>query len=318
MEALEARQLLSGAPTVSIALFDAWASETGANPGVFRISRVGGPKAALAVKYSLAGSTAANGVDYTAISWTQVTIPTNATYVDARITIKNDLLVEGTENVVMTLLASATYKLGTAKTATVKIADNDYTIGDYFPLGTGSIWNYSGTQDGFDQADRTTSVPTIFGGVNTYARRFYVDGQLNQTQYQGIAPDGRLVRVGEVTSTATRTFTTPMVVSPAVLEVGRSNAYSIAYTGTASGTQAGTTKLIALETITVNGTVYSALRLQDTGSWSETATKHGTWTQTLWLVKGVGEVKETYAATETAGASTMSYYITKDLTDYVL
>ena len=131
-------------PTVSISAIDPNAAETNSDPGVFRISRTGATTNALSVYYNVTGSASIGGGDYNAtlpglfpspedaprfISGS-LTIPAGSTFVDIPVVPIDDKLVEGDEDVIVTLgesgggLSPAIYTLGTA-IATVKIADND-------------------------------------------------------------------------------------------------------------------------------------------------------------------------------------------------
>jgi hypothetical protein len=110
-------------PTVAVAATDANASEAGADPGVFTITRGGSTTAALTVNYTL-GGTAGNGTDYSTLSGS-VTIPAGAASATVTVTPIDDALVEGSETVVLTLANNASYTVGTPSSATVTIADND-------------------------------------------------------------------------------------------------------------------------------------------------------------------------------------------------
>jgi carbon monoxide dehydrogenase subunit G len=119
--------------TVSVTAQDATAAEipTGTpNPGAFRITRaIGSTAAALRVYFTLSG-TAVNGTDYNAVGGSTL-IPAGATFADVPINVIDDLLGEGTENVIITLTADPTYQLTTTlaqRTATVTIADNEPTV----------------------------------------------------------------------------------------------------------------------------------------------------------------------------------------------
>ena len=101
---------------------DATASEPGSDSGTFKITRTGSTTSSLTVKYSIAGG-ATNGVDYNTLSGS-VVIPAGSSSVSLTVTPKDDTLVEGTESVVLTILSTADYTVGTAS-ATVNIADND-------------------------------------------------------------------------------------------------------------------------------------------------------------------------------------------------
>jgi hypothetical protein len=90
---------------------------------VFTVSRTGSTAAALTVSYSV-GGTASNGADYAPLSGT-VVIPAGSATAPIVVTPVDDASVEGSETVVVTLTAGTGYTLGTPKTATVTIADND-------------------------------------------------------------------------------------------------------------------------------------------------------------------------------------------------
>jgi len=113
-------------PTLTIASTDASAAEAGLNPGVFRIARSGAFTSSLAVGYTVAsGSGQASGSDYTPVLNGSATIAAGQSFVDITITPVDDLLVEGSETIVLTLTSSSTYSLGNA-TASVTITDNDF------------------------------------------------------------------------------------------------------------------------------------------------------------------------------------------------
>jgi K319L-like, PKD domain/PKD domain/Calx-beta domain len=106
---------------VSVTAIDASASESGSDPGVFRLARTGSAAAALTVGYSIAG-TATNGVDYTTISGT-IVIPAAQAFADLTIAPIPDGVVEGSETVIVTVLDTADYDVGTPASATVTIGD---------------------------------------------------------------------------------------------------------------------------------------------------------------------------------------------------
>ncbi len=110
-------------PTVSISATDSAASEAALNPGQLTITRTGRPLSALTVLYTVAG-TAASGTDYVALSGT-VTIAAGAASATIAVTPANDAIPEGNETVVATLSANAAYNLGTRRSATVTISDDD-------------------------------------------------------------------------------------------------------------------------------------------------------------------------------------------------
>ena len=109
---------------VSIVATDPSASEFGANPGSFTVSRIGGNTGlALNVNIAITGS-AANGLDFTPTLTSPIAIPANQASTLMTLTPVNDAAPEGTEVVVLTLTAGAGYAVSVA-TATVTIADDD-------------------------------------------------------------------------------------------------------------------------------------------------------------------------------------------------
>lgn len=114
-------------PTLSLQANDTQAAETltgqTANPGQFTFTRTGDLTKALTAYYSVTG-TATNGQDYDILTGS-VNFAVGAS--TARINIRpiDDTLFEGNESVTLTLVNNASYSVGTAKTGTVTITDND-------------------------------------------------------------------------------------------------------------------------------------------------------------------------------------------------
>ena len=116
--------------TVSIAN-NADALEGSATPGNFRVSVASlSDFGTVTVKYIvLASSTATAGVDYTALSG-EVDVTYTAFISNALINVSTalqDVLLEGTETVVVEIVPDAAYTLGTNNTAIVNILDDDTT-----------------------------------------------------------------------------------------------------------------------------------------------------------------------------------------------
>ncbi|MGQ0626783.1 MAG: beta strand repeat-containing protein, partial [Phycisphaerales bacterium] len=116
------------APTISIAASDRAAGETqngaAANGGRFTFTRTGPTGTALTVNYVVGGS-AGPGTDYTALSGT-VTFAVGSTTATVDISVLNDLLAEGTENVIVGIGRGEGYSINlTKQSATVNIADNE-------------------------------------------------------------------------------------------------------------------------------------------------------------------------------------------------
>jgi Calx-beta domain/Ser-Thr-rich glycosyl-phosphatidyl-inositol-anchored membrane family len=128
-------------PTISVSASDANAGEilTGqtANPGRFTLTRTGSTASSLTVNYSVAG-TATNGTDYNALNGT-ATFAVGSSTTIINLTPINDSFVEGDETVVVNLSSATNYNLGTVKTATVKIVDNNDQAGNSLSAATSII-----------------------------------------------------------------------------------------------------------------------------------------------------------------------------------
>ncbi len=121
-------------PLVSLQATDASAAEP-SDDGVFTFTRSGDTTAALDIVYSIAGS-ATNGADYNVGSPLTgiVTIPAGLPSATVRITPFDDTADEGTEDIVLALVADAAYQIGASHAAIVEITDDDgtsTTISDY-------------------------------------------------------------------------------------------------------------------------------------------------------------------------------------------
>jgi len=118
------RNSTSTSATVNIVAADPGASELGANTGSLTLTRIGGDTSqALAVAVVIGGN-ASNGVDYTPVLATPLTIPANQTSTTVIITPVNDVTPEGNETLVVTL-AAGNYAIGSNGAAVVTIADDD-------------------------------------------------------------------------------------------------------------------------------------------------------------------------------------------------
>jgi hypothetical protein len=113
-------------PTITLAVSDASAGET-ANPGAFTLTRTGPTTSALTVNVATAG-TATPVTDYgtspTIIPGT-VTFAAGSTQAVVTLNPIDDLVVEGNETSILTLLTGSNYTLGASTSATVTITDND-------------------------------------------------------------------------------------------------------------------------------------------------------------------------------------------------
>lgn len=110
-------------PTVNVAVTDGNAAERDADTATFTVARTGTMTDALNVSFALSGS-AGNGVDYPTIP-AMVTIPAGASSAAVVVTPIDDMIVEGDETVLLTLVAKRGYELGSVRTASATIVDND-------------------------------------------------------------------------------------------------------------------------------------------------------------------------------------------------
>ncbi|MGH7213815.1 MAG: carbohydrate-binding protein [Tepidisphaeraceae bacterium] len=113
----------SSVPVVSVVQNDSGVSELGPASG-FTVSRTGGTAGPLTVNYSISG-TATNGVDYATLNGT-LTIPVGAASAVIPVTPINDALFEGTESVIVTLIANpGAYAIGSPPGAPLGIVDDE-------------------------------------------------------------------------------------------------------------------------------------------------------------------------------------------------
>jgi len=109
--------------TISVGLLDGDMREDWPDTGIIAIRRTGGLKP-VTVNFTLASGPgfATRGTDYTMQSGNQITIPLGVREVWVEFTPVNDTTVEGTEAITFTL-ASGSYDIDTANTATVELND---------------------------------------------------------------------------------------------------------------------------------------------------------------------------------------------------
>jgi large repetitive protein len=121
---LNLQRALAGSdqPVITLSELDPEARETGPNPGVVRLHRTGDPSQAIEVRWTFSGA-ASNGFDFQQLPISS-SFPAGA-QADLIITPIDDTEVEGIETVTVTLLDGPGYIVGSPRTATVRIADND-------------------------------------------------------------------------------------------------------------------------------------------------------------------------------------------------
>ena len=91
--------------------------------GIFRFTRAGPTDQTITVSYSIGGSATPVG-DYVALSGT-VTLPAGAQSADVVVTPVDDGLIEGTENVAVTVVDGVDYVAGSGANASISVIDDD-------------------------------------------------------------------------------------------------------------------------------------------------------------------------------------------------
>ena len=112
-----------GTPTVTVTATDDLATESGSDTGAFLFTRSGSLASDLTVNYTVTG-TATNGLDYSSLSGA-VVIPAGQASAMVAFNAVDDVVVEGDESVIVTLLTNAAYSVGAPSSAAVTIVDND-------------------------------------------------------------------------------------------------------------------------------------------------------------------------------------------------
>lgn len=299
--------LLSALPVVSIEASVAAASENG-DSGQFVISR--GVASATPLKVTLAVSgIARNGTDYAKIP-TTVTIPADLGSVTVTIVPIDDGKTELAESVILAVKAGKTYSVdGASASDTVTIADATYLATDFFPLAAGTRWDYI-TGDGQAQYFECADVPD--GKLMTF-RSFYDGEWSTSTSLFQVDADG-ISTISENDGGSIKTYSSPMLAFPASMKIGDTYAGSGSYAGTNNGTIAGSLKVFGVETIKVAAGEFRALKVQGTSTDQQSGwvrQKTNTW----WLVRGIGVVREDGRSTTTdsqsgRGSDTWTYQLT--------
>ncbi|WP_316736794.1 Calx-beta domain-containing protein [Pedobacter aquatilis] len=142
------------------------------------------------------GGTATSGVDYTSIG-TTVTIPAGQSSVTLAVPVRDDNIVEGTETVVLTMVAATNNTAITANTSpvTLTIADNDTAIASIAPGVNG---NESGPVNG-------TFIVTLSNPSSTDTQITYTLGgtATEGSDYTAITTKTITIPAGQTTGTIT-------------------------------------------------------------------------------------------------------------------
>ncbi len=155
-----------GINAVSVEALDPNASEVGPDPGTVRFARQGDVSLGLVVGYSIAG-TATNGVDYQPPLDGSVIFQPGETFRDVTIAPVDDVLLEGSETVVLSLIPDVSYFLGATTTATVAIADSALAVTNTNDSGIGSLRQAVLNANAHSGVTDTISFNIPGGGVHT-------------------------------------------------------------------------------------------------------------------------------------------------------
>ena len=120
---LPANLAVSIPPIITVTATDAQAAETGGNTGTFTISRVNGIGIPITVQFAISG-TATAGSDYVTLP-TSITFAAGASSTNVTVNPIDDSVGEPVETVILTLVQTAQYVIGSPSNAVVSIADND-------------------------------------------------------------------------------------------------------------------------------------------------------------------------------------------------
>jgi regulation of enolase protein 1 (concanavalin A-like superfamily) len=109
--------------TITLEATDGQASEAGNNPGELRLSRAGSVTAARAVTLTIAG-TATAGDDFVTLATSQ-TFAIGQSVLILPVSVLQDTVTEGTEEIVVSIATSSSYIIGASSVANVSITDDD-------------------------------------------------------------------------------------------------------------------------------------------------------------------------------------------------
>ena len=142
---------------------------------VLSVNRIGNPSQAVSVSYATANGTASSGFDYTARTGVLSWAANDATPKTIAIPVTNDLINEGPESFVVTLLNGVNASLGNPVLATVTIVDNEaspaggiaFAQAKYTPAENGGSAVVSVTRTGDASGPATVNYATAPGVATT-------------------------------------------------------------------------------------------------------------------------------------------------------
>jgi hypothetical protein len=153
-------------PTVTVTATDGTAGESGADLGVFELSRTGNLTEALTVHYALSGS-ALHGVDYAPLAGV-ATIPAGSATTSLTVAPVDDALGEAQQTLSLHLRSGTGYVVGTQSSATIQIAD-----GGDVPVITVGVLDAVASEPSGTGSFRFTSTGS---GTGTVTVRYTVSG----------------------------------------------------------------------------------------------------------------------------------------------
>jgi regulation of enolase protein 1 (concanavalin A-like superfamily) len=202
--------------TITLTASDAIASENGTNPGEFTLTRSGPTTSALTVTIARSG-TAANITDFANISTTQ-SFGIGVSSIIIPVTVVQDTLTEGNEEVVLSISTSASYIVGTPSVANVTIVDDDLPPSVFISSpaskstiissGNGLMLSATGTDDGlpsplsytwsqlFGPGSITFAAPAAASTAATFAAPGIYGLRITVDDGQFTATDDLIVQVG--------------------------------------------------------------------------------------------------------------------------
>ncbi|WP_315850168.1 Calx-beta domain-containing protein, partial [Novipirellula maiorica] len=113
-------------PVVTVAVAPTAVNEDGTGTLVYTFTRTGATTSALTVNYSVSG-TATSGSDFSALSGS-VTIPAGQSSATVSVNPIDDTTVEPNETIVLTVVDTTSYDVGTAAAATGTITNDDEVV----------------------------------------------------------------------------------------------------------------------------------------------------------------------------------------------
>jgi RHS repeat-associated protein len=221
--------------TVSVTATDASASETaiGLSPdtGTFTFTRTGVTSLPLTVDFTLNGSSATSGVDYSPLP-TSVSFAANETSKTLTVTPIDDIWDESLETVIVTLTGNG-YMIGSQSTATVTIADNDPELATVTVAATDPTASEPGTDTGtftFSRTGGSSAALTVIFSVSGNA--------ISGSDYLPILPgiSSIVFPAGQATTTLTLTPLDDTLYDPdetAVVTLTTGSGYNIGFPNSA-------------------------------------------------------------------------------------